>query len=154
MSFSIEPAQPADIPRLVDMLNNLFGIELDFIADASRQQRGLELLIAEAAQSDRLIVAVARDEQGQAIAMASAQLVISTAEGAPSAWVEDVVVHPDFRRQGLGRLLLDHLLAWAKARGATRAQLLADLENTAAERFYDDLGWGLTRLGARRRFIE
>ena len=99
MSFSIEPAQPADIPRLVDMLNNLFGIELDFIADASRQQRGLELLIAEAAQSD-------------------------------------------------------HLLAWAKARGATRAQLLADLENTAAERFYDDLGWGLTRLGARRRFIE
>lgn len=154
MSFKIEPALHADIPRLVDLLSDLFGVELDFTADASRQQRGLELLIAAAAKNDHLTVVVVRNEKGTAIGMASAQLVISTAEGAPSAWIEDVVVHPDFRRQGLGRLLLDHLLTWAKARGATRAQLLADLENTVAERFYDDLGWGLTRLGARRRFIE
>ena len=35
MSFKIEPAQRADIPRLVDLLNDLFGVELDFTADAS-----------------------------------------------------------------------------------------------------------------------
>ena len=154
MSFKIEHAKPADIPQLVAFLKDLFSTELDFTADASRQQRGLELLIAEAAKSDRLTVAVARDEQGKALGMASAQLVISTAEGAPSAWIEDVIVHPDFRRQGLGRLLLDHLLAWAKTRGATRAQLVTDKENQGAELFYNGVGWETTRLGVRRRFIE
>lgn len=154
MSFKIEPALPADIPRLVAFLNELFSAELDFTADASRQQRGLELLIAEAAKSDRLTVAVARDEQGKALGMASAQLVISTAEGAPSAWIEDVIVHPDFRRQGLGKALVEHLVTWAKARGATRAQLVTDKENQSAELFYNGLGWQITQLAVRRHFIE
>ena len=153
MIFKIEPAQSADVPRLVDLLNDLFGAELDFTADASRQLQGLRLFIVEAEKSDRLIMAVVRDNQGQAIGMASAQLVISTAEGAPSAWIEDVIVHPDFRRQGLGRQLLDHLLAWAKARGATRAQLVADRQNLNAELFYNGLGWHTTQL-AVRRFTE
>ena len=153
-NFKIGPAQAGDIPRLVDLLNDLFGIELDFTSDTSRQTRGLEFLIAEAGKSDRLMVAVARDEQGAVIAMGSAQLVISTAEGASSAWFEDIVVHPDYRRRGLGKQLLDHLLAWAKTRGATRAQLVTDKENQGAELFYNGVGWETTRLGVRRRFIE
>jgi len=154
MNCKIEAAQEADIPQLVGLLNDLFGVEFDFSADASRQRRGLELLIDEAATSERLTLAVARDEHGRAVGMASAQLVISTAEGALSAWIEDVVVHPDFRRQGLGKLLLEHLLAWAKARGATRAQLVADRENLGAELFYNGLAWQSTQLTVRRRFID
>jgi len=153
MSLKIESALPTDIPRLVDLLIDLFDAEFDFTADASRQRRGLELLIAEAAKSDRLTVAVVRDDQGQAIGMASAQLVISTGEGAPSAWIEGVIVHPDFRRQGLGKALLEHLLTWAKARGATRIQLVTDRGNSNAELFYDALDWQTTQLGVRRRFI-
>ena len=154
MTCKIEPAQRADIPQLVDLLNDLFGAELDFTADASHQARGLELLIAEAAKSDRQALAVARDDKGQAIGMASAQLVISTAEGAASAWIEDMVVHSDYRRHGIGRLLLEHLLAWARARGATRAQLVADRKNVSAELFYNKLGWQGTQLTVRRIFLS
>ena len=111
-------------------------------------------MIAEAAKSDRLTVVVARDDQGQAIGVASAQLVISTAEGAPSAWIEDVVVHSDFRRRGIGKLLLGHLLEWAGERGATRAQLLTDTKNEGAELFYNGLGWQTTRLVVRRIFLS
>ena len=152
--INIGRAQAGDIPRLVDLLNDLFGIELDFTAETSRQTRGLEVLIAEAGESDRLMLAVARDEQGAVIAMGSAQLVISTAEGASSAWIEDIVVHPDYRRRGIGKQLLEHLLAWAKTRGATRAQLVTDKDNAGAELFYNGLGWHATQLVVRRRFIE
>ena len=152
--INIGPAQAGDIPRLVDLLNDLFGIELDFTADTSRQTRGLELLIAEAGKSDRLILAVVRDEQGAAIAMGSAQLVISTAEGAFSAWIEDIIVHPDYRRRRIGKHLLEHLLEWAKTRGATRAQLVTDKDNAGAELFYNGLRWHTTQLAVRRRFIE
>jgi GNAT superfamily N-acetyltransferase len=153
MKLRIESAQRADIPQLAALLNDLFAVELNFTADANRQIRGLEMLIAESAQSDRQIVAVARDEQGQPVGVASGQIVISTAEGAPSAWIEDVVVHAGHRRQGVGKLLLEFLLAWAKARGATRMQLVADRENASADLFYTALGWQSTQLNVRRRAV-
>jgi GNAT superfamily N-acetyltransferase len=92
----------------------------------------------------------ARDAGGVVIAMATAQLVVSTAEGAWSAWIEDVVVAQNFRRLGIGGSLLAALLDWAREKGATRAQLLADRSNAPALDFYRRLGWQSTQLGAWR----
>jgi GNAT superfamily N-acetyltransferase len=153
VNFKIEPARHTDIPQLAALLNDLFEIELDFTADASRQVRGLEILITEGTKSDRQIVAVARNDQNQPVGMASGQIVISTAEGAPAVWIEDVVVHADHRRRGIGRQLLEFLQEWAKARGVTRLQLLADRENAAANLFYTAIGWQSTQLMVRRRLV-
>lgn len=147
----IEPAGPGDIPALAALLEVLFSVEQDFQADATRQRRGLELLVC--SPEDRAVVLVARDENGHVIGMVSAQLVISTAEGAPSAWIEDVVVAEAHRGRGLGRALLDKALEWARQFGATRAQLIVDLDNTPALEFYERLGWQHTRLAARRIFL-
>jgi len=146
---TITPASEADIPDLIDLLGILFSIEQDFSPDPDRQRRGLAALLA----SPTGHIAIARDATSRAIGMATAQLLISTAEGAPSAWIEDVVVREDFRGKGLGRALLDAVLAWARTRGAVRAQLLADLDNAPALAFYDRLDWQPTRLGARRRML-
>lgn len=97
---------------------------------------------------------VARSNDGVAVGMASAQLVISTAEGAPSAWIEDVVVQQALRGQGIARLLLEGLLDWAQRHGATRAQLLADNANTSALDFYRHIGWQPTQLSAWRRSLH
>jgi GNAT superfamily N-acetyltransferase len=146
---TITPASEADIPDLIDLLGILFSIEQDFSPDPDKQRRGLAALLA----SPTGHIAIARDATSRAIGMATAQLLISTAEGAPSAWIEDVVVREDFRGKGLGRALLDAVLAWARTRGAVRAQLLADLDNAPALAFYDRLDWQPTRLGARRRML-
>lgn len=143
---TLAPAGAADIPELIDLLGGLFSIEQDFSPDPEKQRRGLVALLASPAGH----VAIARGPDARAVGMATAQLVISTAEGAPSAWVEDVVVREDWRGQGLGRALLDAVLDWARAQGAVRAQLLADLDNAPALAFYDRVGWQPTRLGARR----
>ena len=83
----------------------------------------------------------------------SAQLVISTAQGTPSAWLEDMVVSPDYRSGGIGRQLLEAVQEWAKSKGATRAQLLVDTENLPAVGYYQHLGWEATQLQARRLFF-
>ena len=145
-NVTITSATEADIPELIELLGVLFSIEQDFTPAPDKQQRGLAALLA----SPTGHVAIARDANARAVGMATAQLVISTAEGAPSAWVEDVVVREDWRGQGLGRALLDAIIAWARAQGAVRAQLLADLDNAPALAFYDKLDWRPTRLGARR----
>lgn len=147
---TITQASETDIPDLIELLSVLFSIEQDFSPDPDKQCRGLATLLA----SPTGHIAIARDENTRAVGMATVQLVISTAEGAPSAWIEDVVVREDWRGQGLGRALLDAVVAWAHRRGAVRAQLLADLDNAPALAFYDRLAWQPTRLGARRLMLD
>ncbi len=144
---TIRPATHADLDALVRLLSVLFSIEADFRPDPERQRRGLSRMLED---PERRLVLVAEHE-GTVVGMATAQLVISTAEGADSGWVEDVVVDERFRRTGVGRLLLEEAGAWALARGATRLQLLADRENDPALRFYDRLGWSSTRMVCLRR---
>jgi GNAT superfamily N-acetyltransferase len=148
----IARASKADIPALIDLLAALFAIESDFSADHTKQGRGLDLLLSQ--PDDRAVVLVARTGEGRVVGMASAQLVISTAEGAPSAWIEDVVVSQSLRGQGIARLLLQEALAWAQQHGATRAQLLADNANTPALDFYRHTGWQPTQLFAWRQFLR
>ncbi len=147
MDVAVRPATTADLDALVGLLGVLFSIEADFRPDPPRQRRGLALLLAD----PRSRVVLVAEASGRAIGMATAQLVVSTAEGAPSALVEDVVVEASGRGRGVGRLLVRALEAWARARGATRLQLLADRENAPALGFYARLGWRPTRLVCLRR---
>lgn len=149
-AIEIATASMRDIPQLVELLGQLFSIEKDFRPDHERQVRGLSLLIA---QPEHATIKVARDGNGKAIGMVSAQLVISTAQGAPSAWVEDMVVDPEHRGGGTGKALLQSALDWARQKGATRAQLLVDTENEPALGYYRHLGWEATQLQARRIFL-
>ncbi|HKB83644.1 MAG TPA: GNAT family N-acetyltransferase [Burkholderiales bacterium] len=151
-SIRIERARKDDIPSMVELLAALFSIESDFSADRARQRRGLELLLAQ--PDDRCVMLIARSIEGKAVGMASAQLVISTAEGAPSAWIEDVIVQQAFRGQGIAGFLLRSLLDWARQHGATRAQLLADNANTFALDFYEHIGWERTQLCTWRRPLQ
>lgn len=142
----IEPATEQDIDALGALLQQLFAIEADFHFDAAKTGRALQQLINDA----RACVLVAREDD-DIIGMCTAQLVISTAEGAYSAWVEDVVVDSQQRGKGLGKQLLNALEEWAKGQGATRLQLLADMQNQPALEFYRHNGWQQLQLQAWRR---
>lgn len=139
-----------DIPDMVELLADLFGIEQDFNANTDKQVAGLTQLLS----ADSGCILVARDAQQQVIGMVTAQLVISTAEGAYSAWVEDMVIAPAYREQGIGKQLLNCILDWARSKGATRAQLLVDLDNIPAVGYYDHLGWSSSRMAMRRIMLK
>lgn len=147
----VQPATSSDIPDLVNLLDALFNIEQDFSADHCKQTAGLRMLIE---SPERGTIQVAHTASGEIVGMVSAQLVISTAEGAPSAWLEDMVVDQRFRAQGIGRLLLKSALDWAKEKGATRAQLLVDIDNLPAVGYYNHLGWSTSRMGMRRIMLK
>ena len=149
-NFNIENATLADIPALTALLDSLFAIEVDFSADTEKQILGLQMIIE---NPKHAIIKVARNDENKVIGMVSAQLVISTAQGSYSAWIEDMVVAEGFRGRGLGRRLLDEAISWAKEKGASRAQLLVDMENEPAIGYYQHLGWGNTQLQARKIFF-
>lgn len=143
-------ANEADIADLVKLLTILFGIEKDFNADFTKQQKGLELLLK---NSTTATIQIARNSAGKAIGMVTAQLIISTAQGTASAWIEDMVIDAVYRKHGIGKQLLQNILVWAKTKGATRVQLLVDTANTEALGYYQHLHWEATQLQARRIFL-
>ena len=62
----------------------------------------------------------------------------------PSTWVmgddgylEDLFVAPEARGKGLGRALIEDLIAIARTKGWRRLYWLTEIENTTARRLYD-----------------
>lgn len=133
---------------MVLLLQALFAIEEDFTPDADRQRRGLTRFLDGCGKHRAILVA---EDDGQVIAMATIQILISTAEGGPVGLVEDVVVQEDHRGRGVGRRLMAALCEWAEERGLTRLQLLADRTNFGALDFYNQTGWVPTRLTCLRK---
>ena len=146
---TIRPATFDDLETLVRLLEVLFRLEADFSFDAARQREGLRRLLASGPTRKIIVAEIA----GQVVGMCTAQEVTSTAEGREAAWIEDVVVFPAFRRQGIARALLRAVGQWAQARGISRLQLLADRDNTPALAFYADEAWQTTQLICLRKRV-
>lgn len=64
--------------------------------------------------------------------------------------LNNVAVHPEWRRQGVGAALLTHVLAEAEAIGAPNATLEVRASNSAALALYDAAGFTLA--GRRRDY--
>jgi GNAT superfamily N-acetyltransferase len=150
-NIAIRPATISDLDALVRLLGELFSIEADFEADAARQRRGLSMLLDSCGKHRCIFVA---ESQERVVGMASAQTLISTAEGGLSAVVEDVVVADGRRGEGVGRMLVRAVENWAADRGVLRLQLLADRTNTPALKFYESRGWKNTRLICLRKKVN
>ena len=139
--LTLRKARQQDLSELTALLRLLFSIEEDFSFNAATQRRGLAMML----DNDRGCVLVA-EEAGQVVGMCTGQVVISTAEGGPALLVEDMVVDPAHRGQGIGRPLMNTMAGWAVEQGATRLQLLADTKNQPGLAFYQRLGWQETAL--------
>ena len=133
--MKIEFALADDLPALADLLAELFALEADFHPDREKQLAGLKLIL-DTPELGRLFVLRV---DGKTAGMANALITISTAEGGRVLLLEDVVLHRAYRGRGLGRKLIDHVLAWAAGEGMTRVTLLADRDNTEALNFYAHL---------------
>lgn len=57
------------------------------------------------------------------------------------SWLESMWVAPEARRTGVGRLLVDAVVDWARAAGATSLRLDVADDNLRAVRFYERLGF-------------
>lgn len=143
-------ARPEDIPALCGILEDLFTIESDFTPDVEKQVKALSMLLTDSSDSSLVLVAVM---EGKVVGMVSVQTLVSTAEGGKVGLVEDMIVDREFRRRGVGTLLLNHAVEWARNRKLKRLQLLADRENIPAVNFYARNGWIVTNLGCLRMLL-
>jgi GNAT superfamily N-acetyltransferase len=151
MDIKIRNAQHQDLDTLVALLKELFSMEADFDFDENRQHRGLTLMLDGCGKHRCIKVA---QVHGNVVGMCTAQTLISTAEGSMVALIEDMVVTSQYRGMGIGSRLMESIEKWARDRGVTRLQLLADRTNFGALDFYDTIGWLPTQLICLRRKLK
>lgn len=72
------------------------------------------------------------------------------ARGGLCAEIESVHVHPEWRGQGIGRLLMASAVDQARELGCYRVQLTSNNRRLEAHRFYESLGFEATHLGFKR----
>lgn len=68
------------------------------------------------------------------------------------AHVLNIATHPDFRRQGLARAVIEALEALAAERGASYLYLEVREKNSAARALYNSVGW--RAVGLRKNFYS
>ena len=137
MELQYGPATVKDLQQMVELLGVLFTDEAEFHPDADKQKRAIEAILANPTIG-RLFVA---REGKRVVAMASLLYTVSTAEGGKAAWFEDLVVHPDERKRGIGEALLKAVVDHARADGVLRITLLTDMQNERAQAMYRRVGF-------------
>lgn len=135
--ITVEAARPTDLNALVELLGFLFGQEADFTPNTPKQTAGIQALLA---APEIGVILVARTE-GRVVGMVTLLYTISTAEGGRVCWLEDLVVHPDVRGQGIGSELLGAAIVAARERKLLRITLLTDRVNSGATRLYTRYGF-------------
>ena len=137
MSIEFGTAVAEDVPQLVELLGILFAQEHELSPDAEKQRRALEMILADPSRARIYVVR----EGVKVVAMAALHFTTSTAEGGKVAGLEDCVVRPEYRRKGVGKALLEHVIEQARAEGALRVMLLTDGDNERAQALYRGLGF-------------
>jgi GNAT superfamily N-acetyltransferase len=148
-AISFEPAQPSDLPALSALLTLLFSQEHEFTPDTAAQQRGLAVILE---QPDTGRILMAR-HQGEVIAMVSLLFTISTALGGRVALLEDMVVNPTYRGQGIGSKLLTYAVEFARIHQILRITLLTDHDNNTAQQIYQQQGFQQSGMQAWRLIL-
>ena len=107
---------------------------------ASWDDRRARLALRQAIDSHDCSVLVA-DDGGELIGFCTGYQDMHSVRFGYRAWVEDLAVHPDRRSEGVGKALLEGMMAWARERGATHLELDSAEGRADAHRFYEREGY-------------
>jgi ribosomal protein S18 acetylase RimI-like enzyme len=153
---TVRRATPADLPR-IGRLGALLVEEHHafdarrFLAARHRTPADYAAFMSTQLDEPDVVVLVA-DDGGDVIgyAYAAVEGYDYMALRGPAGVLHDVIVDPEYRGRGVGRLLLDATLAYLTTRGAPRVVLSTAERNEAAQRLYASAGFRRTMVEMTR----
>ena len=156
--FTIRPATAEDVPRLLAFIRGIAEYERLTHQVTATEKDLLASLFGDQPAAEALLAFADDEPAGFAVYFHT----YSTFLARRGMHLEDLYVSPEYRRLGLGTLMLRRVAAIAVERGCGRFEWMALDWNTDAHRFYEGLGaemlpeWRLFRIhgGTLRRLAE
>src|SRR4051812_26086391 len=135
-SFTIQSAQPADIPIVLQLIQDLATYERAPNDVTATEEQLRRVLFGEKPSAEVLIAR----EGGEPVGFAVFFHNFSTWLGRPGLYLEDLFVKPEKRGKGYGRALLIELAKIARERNCGRLEWAVLDWNEPAIQFYKKLG--------------
>lgn len=139
LSSAIRPITGRDIPQVVQLLNLVFSPTLD-----AESRRALQSMAQTGYITHRMTQFAHRISSGFIFetnneVMGNVSVIPSREKG--RIIIANVAVHPDLRRQGIARELMEVAIDHVRARGKESIILQVDVDNGGAIRLYEKLGF-------------
>jgi GNAT superfamily N-acetyltransferase len=142
----IREATRDDLPAIIELLHEDVIREVDESAVAATAYGDAFDEITSDAHQQLLVGEV----DGEVVATAQLTWVRHlTYVGGLMCVVESVRVRSDLRGRGLGRELMEHVIALGRNRGAARVELTTNAHRLRARQFYADLGFVASHVGMK-----
>lgn len=137
--FALRPAEPRDLDAIVGLIRELAAFErLTHLLQVTPQSLAPHLF------GERPVVeAIVAERASRVVAFALFFTNFSTFLGKPGLYLEDLIVAPEQRGQGVGRALLTRLARIAVERDYGRFEWSVLDWNEHAIRFYEGMGASL-----------
>ncbi len=124
----------------LDRIASLFDAYRVFYGQRS-DPSSARAFIAERLRGEDSLITLAVDETDSALGFAQAYPFLSSVAMRPIWVLNDLYVCTDHRRKGVGRALLDDMVARGRAAGVARLELATAADNAVAQQVYEACGW-------------
>ncbi|HAM52422.1 MAG TPA: GNAT family N-acetyltransferase [Nitrospiraceae bacterium] len=145
----VRPATIDDLAPCIELLGLLFSQEHEFNPNPSVQKRGLEMII----KNPEVGTVFVYERYGVIKGMVVILYTVSTALGEKVALLEDLVVLPNSRGNGIGTSLINYAVGFAINNGCGRITLLTDNDNESAHKLYRRQGFAKSDMVVFRKLI-
>jgi predicted N-acetyltransferase YhbS len=148
----IRLATEEDVPRILDLYRELTISFSQVEMSRSPSPDDYRKAFAEICADPRHELFVA-EYQGEVVGTVVLLIVPNLSHSAtPWALVENLIVGQKHRHMGLGKMLLEHVIARAKEKGCHRIELCSDRRRKEAHRLYRSVGFEALAYGFRIYF--
>lgn len=136
MNPTIRLATPADVPLLVDLMDEFYA-ESHVPLDRHEADAAFAHLLGDRSRGAVWLLTAGHEAAGYVVLTVG----FSMEYGGLDAFVDDLFVRPAFRRKGFGRAALATLLADCECRGVRAVHLEVGRDNHSAKALYGRLGF-------------
>ena len=131
---TVRKATPRDVDAVLALLA---ALGRPAVAEDPAPQRGV--FLDHLAYDDATIFVA--EQENEVVGVASFWLRPRLNWASLEGWIPDLIVHPDHRRQGIARALLDACAAEARRRGCHALRLESGYDRVEAHRLYEAYGF-------------
>ena len=129
---------PVHQKTLVDLINHYTADPMGGCVPLTTEQSG-QLIAGLSAHHSSFVLFVKSDST--VAGLATCFINFSTFKAKPYINIHDVIVRKEYRGSGLGRALLEKIIALAHERGYCKVTLEVREDNIAAQKLYQSLGF-------------
>ena len=144
-SATIRPIHSDELTSLLSLYRHLHPSDPELAVTADVERLWQRIL------SDSQLRYLVADVAGRIVSSCSLAIIPNLTRGArPYGVIENVVTHPDFRRQGIGTRILQAALSVSWEQDCYKVMLLTGRKDEATLRFYQQAGF---EAGAKTGFV-